>query len=274
MSDDRFQFLKALVLDWAGTAVDHGSCAPAFVFQEIFRRRGVSVTPAQAREPMGRAKRDHIEAIATMPDVSNAWQQEHGAPWTQDDIDAMYADFLPLQKETLRGQSDVIEGVAESVQWCRDAGLKIGSSTGYTHELMSVVQPIAAAQGYEPDVVLCSEDAPQGRPAPYLLHEAAKRLGVYPMWHVVKVDDTPVGIEAGRNAGCWTVGVTRTGNGVGLSSQQAAAMPSGELQERCEVAAEILTRAGAHFIVESVADLRPVLEVIESRLSQGQLPVG
>ena len=273
MSESHFQHLKAIVLDWAGTTVDHGSCAPAFVFQEIFRRRGVSITPAQAREPMGRAKRDHIEAIASMPDVSQAWLQEHGKEWTQEDIDAMYADFLPLQKETLQRGSDVIFGVAETVQWCRDAGLKIGSSTGYTHELMSVVEPVAAAQGYSPDIVLCSEDAPMGRPAPYLLHEAAKRLEVYPMWHIVKVDDTPVGIEAGCNAGCWTVGVTRTGNGVGLSADEVASVSSDELQKLCDRAGKVLTDAGAHFIVESVADLRPVLQEIDLRLGQGILPL-
>ena len=46
------------------------------------------------------------------------------------------------------------------------------------------------------------------------------RLDVFPMTSMVKVDDTPVGIEAGRNAGCWTVGVTRTGNCVGLSVEE------------------------------------------------------
>ena len=178
---DRFEHLKAIVFDWAGTTVDHGSRAPAIVFQEIFRQRGIPISPAQAREPMGMAKRDHIAAIAAMPDVADAWRAQFGRTCSDDDIDAMYADFLPLQKDTLKNHCGVIAGVTDIVTRCREMGLKIGSSTGYTRELMEVVTAAARAQGYEPDCVLCAEDAVQGRPAPYLLYEAALRLAVYPM---------------------------------------------------------------------------------------------
>ncbi|HEY2786560.1 MAG TPA: phosphonoacetaldehyde hydrolase [Fimbriiglobus sp.] len=268
-----FECLTAVVLDWAGTTVDHGSCAPAIVFQEVFRRRGVTVTPAQARGPMGMAKRDHIAAIAAVPDVAAAWVAVYGRPCGPDDIDRMYDEFLPLQKNVLTSHSDVIAGVPEAVADCRHMGLRIGSTTGYTRELMAVVTATAATQGYEPDCVLCSEDAPHGRPAPYLLFEAAKRLGVYPMWTVVAVDDTPVGIRAGRNAGCWTVGVTRTGNGVGLSLRDLDASPAEEIRRLCTAAEESLRAAGTHFVVESVADLVPVLREIESQLRAGKSPV-
>lgn len=269
---NKFRFLKAVVFDWAGTMIDHGSRAPAIVFQEIFRRRGVQVTPEQAREPMGRAKRDHIAAISAMPAVAKAWQAAFGSACSDSDIDAMYQDFLPLQKDTLKDHSVMIAGAAEAVVWCRHRGLRIGSSTGYTHELMEVVTAAAADQGYIPDCVLCAEDAPVGRPAPFLLFECAKRMNVFPMWHIVKVDDTPVGIEAGRNAGCWTVGITRTGNGVGLSAAEVDALSSDELKARCEAAAGKLRAAGAHFILESVADIAPLLEQIDARLQNGELP--
>lgn len=268
-----FRNLKAIVFDWAGTMVDHGSRAPAIVFQEIFRRRGIPITAEQAREPMGRAKRDHIAAITSMPEVSEAWRARFGAACGDTEIDAMYADFLPLQKETLQNHGELIDGAAQLADWCRSRGLKIGSSTGYTRELMQVVTAAAERQGYVPDCVLCAEDAPRGRPAPYLLFEAAQQLDVFPMWHIVKVDDTPVGIEAGRNAGCWTVGITRTGNGVGLSVEELAALTTAEVQDRCAAAATKLTAAGAHFIAETVADLRPILDEIDSRLSRGTLPV-
>ena len=184
----------------------------------------------------------------------------------------MYADFLPLQKQTLADHCQLIDGVTTTVQWCRDRGLQIGSSTGYTRELMSVVSAAAKSQGYEPDCVLCAEDAARGRPAPFLLFEIAQRFGVFPMWRIVKVDDTPVGIEAGRNAGCWTVGVTRTGNGVGLSPQQIVALSAADLQSRCQQAADRLTHAGADFVIETVADLPRVIDECESRLAAGVLP--
>jgi phosphonoacetaldehyde hydrolase len=138
---------------------------------------------------------------------------------------------------------------------------------------MEVVSAAAASQGYQPDCVLCAEDAPRGRPAPYLLYEAAKRLDVYPMWSLVKVDDTPVGVQAGRNAGCWTVGVTRTGNGVGLSEAEVAMMPQGELQQLCQQADRELKAAGAHYTVESIVDVPGLLQNIAQRADRGELPI-
>ena len=266
-------YLKAVVLEWAGTTIDHGSRAPAIVFQEIFRERGIEITQAQAREPMGMAKREHIAAIGSMNDVARAWQDKYGQPPSDDDFDSMYEDFLPLQKKTLRDHCRLIDGVAEAVRECREMGLKIGSSTGYTRELMEVVSEAAGRQGYEPDCVICAEDAPRGRPAPFLLYEAAMRLDVYPLWSIVKVDDTEVGIQAGRNAGCWTVGVTRTGNCVGLSVEEVNALSDQEQRRLCHEAGETLKASGAHFIVESVTGIPAVLDVIERRAARGELPI-
>ena len=55
--------LKAVILDWAGTVVDHGCIGPVAVFIEVFARKGVAVTAAQARKPMGLMKKDHVRAM-------------------------------------------------------------------------------------------------------------------------------------------------------------------------------------------------------------------
>jgi phosphonoacetaldehyde hydrolase len=266
-------YLTAVVFDWAGTTIDHGSRAPAIVFQEVFRRHNVEVSVAQAREPMGMAKRDHIAAIMAMPEIAAGWQAAHGCPCQASDIDALYEEFLPIQQRILGEHCDVIPGVPEAVTECRRMGLKIGSTTGYTRSLMDSVTAAAKQQGYEPDCVLCVEDAPRGRPAPYLLYEAAKRLDVYPLWTIVKVDDTPVGVEAGRNAGCWSIGVTRTGNCVGLSRAEVDALPQNERRRLCDHAAARLESAGAHYTIESVADIVPILLDIDRRLQIGESPV-
>lgn len=269
----KLNYLKAIVFDWAGTTIDFGSCAPAAVFQQVFKQRGIDISIAQAREPMGMAKREHIAAIANMPSVKEAWAAKFGQSFTEQDIDAMYHEFLPLQKQILGKHSQLIAGVPEMVTKCRAMGLKIGSSTGYTRELMEIVSAAAREQGYEPDCVICSEDAPRGRPAPFLLFEAAKRMDAYPMWAFVKVDDTPVGIEAGRNAGCWTIGVTRTGNCVGRTEQELAALSADEVSSLCNLAEKKLRASGAHYIVESVVEIPALLIEIDQLACQGKLPI-
>lgn len=167
---------------------------------------------------MGMGKRDHIAAISGNPDVAKLWMETFHRPCGDADIQAMYESFLPLQREALKHHSDVIPGVADAVSQCRARGLKIGSTTGYTRDLMTIVVEAAREQGYTADCVVCEDDVPRGRPAPFLPYEAARQLDVYPMWSIVNVDNTAVGIESGRHAGCWRIGVTRSGNGVGRSA--------------------------------------------------------
>ena len=265
--------LKAVVFDWAGTMIDHGSRAPAYVFREIFNRKGISISMDQAREPMGMAKRAHIATISKMPAVRTQWIEAFGAECSEQDIDDMYEQFLPLQKETLKNHSELIEGAAKAAARCRELGLKIGSSTGYTRELMVDVKLAAKEQGYEPDIALCSEDAPKGRPAPYLLYEAAKQLDVYPMSSIVKVDDTILGVEAGVNAGCWSIGITRTGNLLGLSQEEVDNLPVDELENRvAEIGKECL-QAGAHKVIPSVTELEQALLELDEAMENGESPL-
>lgn len=250
----------AVLLDWAGTTVDHGSCGPAEVFRAIFAARRVEITTDEARGPMGMAKRAHIASIAAEPRVAAAWQQQHGAACSDADIDSMYAEFLPLQKQVLSRSSDVIPGVAEAVARLRAMGAKIGSSTGYTRELMDVVEPIAAGQGYAPDCTCVADEVPAGRPEPHLNQLAADRLGVTLSPQVVVVDDTLVGIEAGLRSGCTTIGVSRTGNLLGLTLAETEALPPEELEQRLAINTARMLEAGAHHVIESVADLPELLQ--------------
>jgi phosphonoacetaldehyde hydrolase len=256
--------IRAIVFDWAGTTVDHGSRAPVEVFVKIFERAGVEISPAEARGPMGRAKRDHLEAILALPRVAAAWHKKFGRAPVAPDVDQLYGDFLPLQKVVLEYHGDVIEGVPEVVSECRRRGIKIAATTGYTRSLMDIAAPAARAGGYEPDAIICADDVAGGRPAPWMIFRAAEQLDVYPMSGIVVVDDTPVGIEAGLNSGAWTVAVTRTGNSLGLSAAEVARSDRGELAAKLNAASETFRKVGAHHVIESVADLLPVLEVIES----------
>ena len=58
--------IQAVILDWAGTAVDFGSTSPMSAFKEAFRRAGVEVTDDETRAPMGLLKRDHIRTMLKM----------------------------------------------------------------------------------------------------------------------------------------------------------------------------------------------------------------
>ena len=136
---------------------------------------------------------------------------------------------------------------------------------------MDIVTPIAAADGHVPDNLVCAGDLAAGRPSP-LMYRTFADLGVWPPSTVVKVDDTGVGIEEGINAGSWTVGLAISGNAVGLPLAQWQALDATRQQSLRQAATDKLKASGAHFVIDSVADLLPVLEEIETRLRAGERP--
>lgn len=264
--------LKAVVFDWAGTIVDHGSQAPMGAFVEAFAEFGVSITVAEARGPMGIAKRPHVAALLHLPRVAAEWQRVRGHPPTEADIDAVYDVFVPKNISVVAAYSQLIPGAAEIAGFVRARGLKIGTTTGYTREIMNEVVPVAARGGFTADAMACTGDAPDGRPSPLLYYRVLLDLEIWPAWATVKVDDTEVGIAEGLNAGAWTVGVALTGNLVGLAREDLAARSADEVGRLRAGATGKMRAAGAHYVIDGVADLLPVIDDIEGRLVRGDRP--
>jgi phosphonoacetaldehyde hydrolase len=264
--------VKAVILDWAGTAVDYGCCAPARVFVQVFADHGVEITEGQARAPMGLMKRDHIRQITQMGPVAQQWQAVHGQPAREADVEHMYADFIPLQMAILADYADPIPGTLELVADLRQRGIKIGSTTGYNREMMLLLTAEAARRGYTPDEWVCATDVAAGRPYPWMMYANEMKLGVYPPEAVVKIGDTIPDIDEGLNAGAWAIGVTLTGNEIGLTEQQVAAVPPGELATRLEAVRGRMAAAGAHWVVDGVWDCARLIEEIDQRLARGEKP--
>ena len=126
----------------------------------------------------------------------------------------------------------LIPGAAETAARLRALGVRIGSGTGYTREMMADILASAAAQGYAPEVVVCAGETPSGRPAPLMTWKALIALDAWPARACIKVDDAPVGIEEGRLAGCWTVGLSASGNGVGLDRESFCALAPEDAAKR------------------------------------------
>lgn len=264
--------IKAVVLDWAGTMIDHGSRAPVVALQRLFEQAGVPITEAEARADMGRSKRDHIRAILAMPRVAAAWEDTHDAAPTEDDVTGLHDEVEPIMRSAARDCAELIPGAADLAARLRDSGVKIASCTGYTRSMMADILPRAAEQGYAPDVVVCSGETHEGRPSPLMLWKALVDLGVWPASACVKVDDATVGIGEGKAAGAWTVGLAASGNGVGLDRASLQDLPEDDRAARTAHAAADLRAAGADYVIDSVAGLWPVLETIAGRIAAGERP--
>lgn len=272
MTTTHSQALTAVVFDWAGTILDFGSCAPMGAFVRLFEKYGITISIEDARGPMGMAKWDHIHALGQLPSVQQQWQARYGRAFARTDVDELYEVFTPMNAAVVADFADFIPGAVETVNALRAQGLKIGSTTGYNRPIMDIVIPIAAQGGYAPDNLVCAGDLAAGRPTPLMMYRCFADLGVWPPASVVKVDDTGVGLEEGLHAGTWAVGLAVSGNAMGLTlAEWNALAPEAQVEHR-RIASQKLWDAGAHYVIDTVADLLPVIADIERRLQRGERP--
>jgi phosphonoacetaldehyde hydrolase len=264
--------VEALILDWAGTTIDFGSLAPVYAFMELFKQEGIEVTQAEAREPMGTEKSEHIRRMLRNSRIADAWLSIKGQASNEEDIKRLYDLFAPIQTRIVAQRSQLIPGWKEVFDKLIAQGIKVGGNTGYGPGMMAPALIAAKEQGYTPASTVFATDVVRGRPFPDMALKVALELEVGHVNGCIKVDDTLPGIEEGLRAGMWTVGVSCSGNEVGLDREDWQALSSDEQQSYRQHAEQRLFNAGAHYVIDSVADLEAVISDVNRRLARGEKP--
>jgi phosphonoacetaldehyde hydrolase len=216
---------------------------------------------------MGLAKKSHIEALIREPAIAVRWEARFGKAPDTVDIDFLYSRLEPQLAETVVHHNDLIPGTLELQQWCRDRGIRFGSTTGYVASMMKNIVDAVAAGGFAPDCIVSSDEVPAGRPAPFMVFENMKRMNVYPASKMVKLGDTVADMGEGLNAGMWCIGFTLSGNETGLARDELERLPEVERQTLADRAAAKLRAAGAHYVCDGIWDAIPILEQIDRQIS-------
>ncbi|MGF1684721.1 phosphonoacetaldehyde hydrolase [Photobacterium minamisatsumaniensis] len=266
--------VQAVIFDWAGTVVDFGSFAPTTIFVEAFRREyDFDISLAEARVPMGLGKWDHIKCVGEIPEVAERWLAKFGKPMAKEDIDKIYQTFMPLQIAKVGSHADLIPGAKLVIDNLRKQGVKIGSCTGYPRVVLDALIPAAAANGYSPDCAVATDDLPAGgRPAPYMVLKNMLDLQVDDVKTCIKVDDSVPGITEGLNAGMWTVALLLSGNEAGLTQVEFEQADDAKLAAARAKAQDAFSQSGAHYQIDTIANLPEVVADIERRLTAGERP--
>ena len=254
---------KTIILDWAGTTIDFGSFAPVEAFMNAFSQYGLSPTVEETRAPMGLAKRTHVKMMLGGERLSKEWVSKHGKPHTEADIDAIYEKFEPALFNVLRNYANPLPNVLDVVSQIRKMNIKIGSTTGYTKQMMDIVAPLAKENGYAPDYLVCPEDvAGKGRPYPYMIWRNLEALGCAHIDEVLKIGDTEADMQEGRAVGCLSVGVIVGSSVLGLSENEFTALDATKKEELFAASKEKYFKSGADYVLESIAELPRLIETL------------
>ena len=266
--------IKAAVLDWSGTLADAYVIAPAVVFVEVFKSQGVEISMEEARGPMGLRKDIHIKKLTEDPVIAARWEAIKGAPPTQDDVDLMFAEFVPAQLACLPKYTALLPGIKEVCNNLQAQGIKIGVSTGFTRVMVDVLLKDVIAQGVTPDATVAGDEVVNGaRPAPHMVFRNLDLMNISDVKSVVKCDDTVSGVGEALNAGCWGVGLVRYSNYMNINTlEEEATLSKADIARRMAHTRKILEQSGAHYVIDSLVELPAVIDDINARLARGEKP--
>jgi phosphonatase-like hydrolase len=194
-----------IIFDFAGTMLrDDGAVLAAY--RQALTAHDIPFTEADLAARRGAAKRAVFRELAGRPTRTTTTDQL---------AERALADFeRALREEYTSGEVAPIEGAESTARWLAKRGARIALSSGFDRGL---VELLVERLGWDRlfDRVLAAEDAPAGRPAPYLIFRAMIDLGVHDLARVAVVGDTPLDLEAGTNARAgWVVGVLSGAHGI------------------------------------------------------------
>lgn len=188
---------ELVVLDVAGTTLDDAGTVYDALAQAAEATRGTPLAPGEIAGWLGTDKREALRALIGGTD---------GAEVSDGQVEAAYADFAARLAEAYRADPpQPFPGVVEALAELRGRGVRVALSTGFSRD---VVDPLLASVGWTPgepgspvDVVVCTDDVPAGRPAPYMIFRAMELTGTHDVAAVAVAGDTHVDLRAGTHAG-------------------------------------------------------------------------
>lgn len=193
--------IKLAVFDMAGTTVeDHLYVAKAF--QKSFQLSGFSILEMDVNPLMGYPKHLAIQKLL----------QQQGIQPTAEMVESIHQDF---EREMIGFYffSPLVAPMAGAEHlflYLKGNGVQVALNTGFSHAVANaIVERFQWREKGLIDAFIGSDEVEAGRPYPYMIDHLCERLSVQKQDGIMKVGDTIVDIEEGKNAGCrYVVGVT------------------------------------------------------------------
>ncbi|TDD95041.1 phosphonatase-like hydrolase [Flavobacterium cellulosilyticum] len=222
--------IELVVFDMAGTTIDEDNVVYKTV-QKVINNQGYSVTLAEVlKYAAGKEKHQAIKDVL----------KECTALISVDSIaEKAFSNFktaLEIAYNTL--EIKTFEGTEQLFKDLRKSQIKVVLNTGYNRKIANLLlEKLGWIVGETIDGLVTADDVVNGRPEGDMILLAMKEQGVTDPEKVLKVGDSAIDIEEGKNANCGiTVGV--------LSGAQTR---------------EQIQNANPSYILDSITELRAIL---------------
>jgi pyrophosphatase PpaX len=218
--------IKAVLFDVIGTTIlESQPNLVADLFHNSFRSWGIQVTDEEIQRIRGKEKKEAIGTLLAARKMSS------------DLSSSILESFKANFKSQLTSFTESPD-FGDLLEFLRERNIKVGVGSGLAEEMFHMLYTRFKWHRYRFDYIGISEKLSHGRPDPAMIHDMIETVSV-PYDKFLKVGDTPVDILEAKNAGV-----------------ASAAILSGTISR------EIIEKANPDFIINRLADLKPILLAI------------
>ena len=257
--------IRACIFDLGGTIVDKYSLSPFLSLKSAFKRHNILIPNALIFKDMGKHKLDHINDILLNDYVSLCWEKNYGKKPCDKSSNKVFSTFNDIQLEASKN-IDIIPETNSAIKYLRSNRIRTACTTGFNFENMMQVQHRLNKNGIYLDSYVSSTCLGKpSRPDPSMIYKNMMNLNIVNSRQVLKIDDTVVGIEEGKNAGCWTLGVAKWSTNMKVKSiEEAISITDEEISDRLLESYDILTNSGADFVIDDLNELPNIINMINN----------
>jgi phosphonatase-like hydrolase len=216
-------YTSMVVFDMAGTTVDENNVVYKTLHAAILQV-GVEVTLDEVLlHGAGKEKLQAIKDVLVAVQAANV------------DAAAIYEQFVVLLASAYANLEVTPCSNAETVfALLKKQEIKVVLNTGYNRATATdLLRKLNWTIGEDIDLLVTASDVSNNRPAPDMIEFAIRHFNIQDPATVVKVGDSAIDIEEGKNAGCGkTFGVT---TGAQTKDQIAVANPTAVLDDLLEI---------------------------------------
>ena len=258
--------IRGCIFDLGGTIVDRYSLTPFLSLKKAFSKQKIIVPNKLIFQDMGISKKDHVRNIINNRSITSQWLDINNEYPDEIDINNIYDNFNKIQLNYSENLMTILPETPTCIEKLRDQGIKLGVTTGFNKENMTIIKNKLDRNKIHIDHYVSSTclNLPS-RPLPYMIEKNMDRMDITNPRYIIKVDDSQVGIEEGKNANCWTVGVSRWSTNIGIHNiDDAFSLEDKDLYNEIINSRKALNNAD--FVIDTLDELPNLIENINLNL--------
>lgn len=258
--------IRLAVFDLGGTIVDKYSLSPFISLKQAFKNKRINVNNNLIYKDMGMDKHEHIGEILNDKYTRKIWFKLYGEYPNSSSVMSVYDEFIKYQMDEGIKNIDILPETKNTINWLKANNIKTGVTTGFSRPIMNAIKEKLIDDDIHIDKYVSSTCLGKpGRPNPHMMNEIINSLSIADRKRVIKVDDTVIGIEEGKNAGAITVGVAKYSTNMKMTEyNQDKNMSKEEYVERLKNSREALWEANPDYVIDSLDELPRVIKHINN----------